>query len=125
MSRNDDALILVREFKIQVGDIDTMVSISYITTDPYAVVLTIPDARGSIMWTFSRDLLKGGGEGDVKVTHGLTLTKIELSNTKQTATLTFNKYEVDTFLRMVYAMVKDGDESRQIDWDKELSRLTD
>lgn len=122
-----DDLMLVREFEIKIdGKVPTMAHLSYLTTDPYAVVLTVPNGKGgSILWTFSRDLLKGGGEGDVKVTHGLTVTQVELSNSKDKATLCFDKAEVEAFARMMYAMVKEGDESRQIDWDKELANFTE
>lgn len=123
----DNDLMLVREFEIKIdGKVSTMAHLSYMTTDPFAVVLTVPDGRGgNVMWTFSRELLKGGGEGDVKVTHGLTVTQIELCNSKAKAQLGFPKAEVDAFVRMMYAMVKDGDESRQIDWDKELANFTE
>lgn len=123
----DNDLMLVREFEISIdGKVKTMATLSYLTTDPFAVVLTVPNGKGgSVMWTFSRELLKGGGEGDVKVTNGLTVTQIELCNSKQKAALGFNKAEIDAFVRMMYAMVKDGDESRQIDWDRELANFTE
>lgn len=123
----DNDLMLVREFEISIdGKVKTMATLSYLTTDPFAVVLTVPNGKGgSVMWTFSRDLLKGGGEGDVKVTTGLTVIQVELNNSKQKAVLGFSKAEVDAFTRMMYAMVKDGDESRQIDWDRELANFTE
>lgn len=122
----DDTLTLVREFEITVGGkVKTMASLGYLTTDPFAVVLTVRGDKGPIMWTFARELLHGGGQGDVKVTHGLTVTSIELSNSRESAVLTFQKAEIDAFLRMVYTLVKDGEESRKIDWDTELARLID
>lgn len=121
----DDALTLVREFDISVGPVKTKAHLGYITNDPYAVILTVPHEKGSIMWVFARELLKGGGEGDVKITHGLTVTCVELSNSKEKATLIFDRREIEAFTRMMFAMVKDGEEERRIDWDRELSRLID
>jgi sporulation and cell division protein SsgA len=107
----------------------TPVSLSWSTTDPYAVVLLLHEDEVT-SWTFSRELLaEGGGLGDVRVRHGL-VTSVELDSRKLLITLRLSATWVEEFLRHTEDVMPLGAEPSLCDigepaWSRELARLSD
>lgn len=89
------------------------------SADPYAVNLTI-DAAPPIVWTFGRELLSGGGTGNVIVKHSPDTTYITLRSNDGCATLEFSRFDIASFVYGTYAIVPEGTESQHIDWEREF-----
>lgn len=118
-----DHLILANKFEVRVGEQVGEAGLSYFTGDPYAIYLVVNSTSGPVPWIFSRELLKGGGEGDVKVFHYEDMTTITLSSGDGSATLIFNRFEFLKYITAIYLMVPEGSESDLIDWDAEFSMI--
>jgi hypothetical protein len=107
----------------------TPVSLSWSTTDPYAVVLLLHDDEIT-SWTFSRELLaEGGGHGDVRVRHGL-VTSVELDSRRLRVILRLSVTWVEQFLRYTQDVMPLGTEPSLTEigepaWETELARLAD
>jgi hypothetical protein len=107
----------------------TPVSLSWSTTDPYAVALLLHDDEVT-SWTFARELLaEGGGLGDVRVRHGL-VTSVELDSRKLRITLRLSVAWVEEFLRHTEDVMPLGTEPSLCEigepaWSTELARLSD
>jgi hypothetical protein len=107
----------------------TPVSLSWSTTDPYAVVLLLHDDEVT-SWTFSRELLAdGGGLGNVRVRHGL-VTGVELDSPTLRTTLRLSVTWVEDFLRLTQEVMPLGTEPSFAEigepaWSRELARLSD
>ncbi|HWO66646.1 MAG TPA: SsgA family sporulation/cell division regulator [Umezawaea sp.] len=105
------------------------VSLSWSTTDPFAVVLLLHDDEIT-SWTFSRELLaEGGGLGDVRVRHGL-VTSVELDSRNLRITLRLSVTWVEDFLRHTQDAMPLGTEPSLSEigepaWSTELARLSD
>ncbi|MEV4558237.1 SsgA family sporulation/cell division regulator [Kitasatospora sp. NPDC049285] len=117
--------------------LDLSVCFRYSRDAPFAVVLEFPDsAARSEAWSFSRDLLweglhKPAGLGDVRiwppcVCRGRGQLRIMLIGPDGTALLGLPARPLRSWLRNEsYALVPRGTEAELIDWEAELSHLTD
>ncbi len=111
-------------FVLHGAGVEGMAALTYLDDDPYAVMMTIHTGETPVIWSFARELLKGGGIGDVKVKRVKEKVAVMLSSPSGIATLIFKRKDIDAFVHMMYVVVPDGEESDRIDWDKELAYLT-
>lgn len=121
---DDGNLILSYEFDIRVGEQNGKAGMSYFQGDPYTVFLFIATKQGMVKWEFARDLLLGGGEGQVTVAHHKNIVTITLRGEDgKSAPIVFDKSAIDAFVRVIYNMVEAGEESKYIDIDGEYEEL--
>lgn len=121
---DDGHLILSYEFDIKVGEQTGKAGMSYFQGDPYTVFLFIASTRGVIKWVFARDLLRGGGEGQVVVAHHDDMVIITLrGNDGNSAPVVFSKPAIDAFIKVIYKMVEEGKESDYLNLDEEYEQL--
>jgi hypothetical protein len=109
--------------------------LSYRPADPFAVVIRFDVGSGAqVEWVFARDLLEDGlrrpaGIADVRVTPithaGEAVIELSLSSPGGQARIGLPRWAVRTFLRRVASVVPCGTEARHINWDLELTPLTD
>ncbi len=116
-------LMLSNYFEVKVKDQTGQVAMSYFTGDPYAVYLIVNSTQGLVPWVFSRELMRGGGDGDVTVLHQEDTSTITVRNDGKQETLTFDKKALEDYSRAIYRMVPEGAESLFIDWDEELAMI--
>lgn len=105
----------------------------YRTSDPYAVSIDFRSSRGTVTWTFGRDLLAQGlhepaGLGDVHVwpstDHaGRPVVAIALKAPTGSVTLTASRKSVASFVRRALRVVAPGAESAYVDVDAVVARL--
>lgn len=97
---------------------------------PSAVSITFIDA-GNVIWTMDRDLLALGlfvesGEGDVVISPvDDRAVGVLLRTAEGQAKVVFDKHAVAQFIHATFLIVPRGQEFAQVDWDKELSNLTE
>lgn len=117
-------LIIERRAVARVEGIPVPITFYYYPQDPFAVTMVIHNGE-EIVWKFDRELLCGGGEGDVKVAHaGSNSTGIYISSPGEgSAIFVFNRDDVIGFLTASYQMIPEGKESELIDWQEEFSFL--
>ncbi|WNV83975.1 SsgA family sporulation/cell division regulator [Umezawaea sp. Da 62-37] len=110
----------------------SLVSLSWNTTDPYAITMLVHDDESgeADTWVFARELLiEGGGIGDVRVRHGL-VTSLELDSPEKDITLRLSVTWVEHFLRYTEDVMPLGREPSLVDvteleWTTELEWLAD
>jgi len=117
------------------GQLEVAATLSYRSSDPYAVTATFHTPTADVAWVFARDLLGAGldrpvGLGDVRVAPGggdgdrgdgdIALT---LSSPDGRALLGIDRASVGTFLRRTYRLVPAGRESDQLDLDAMVAAL--
>jgi sporulation and cell division protein SsgA len=109
----------------------SLASLSWNTTDPYAITLLVHDETGEAAeWVFARELLvNGGGLGDVRVRHGL-VTSLELDSPAKDITLRLSVTWVEQFLHYTQEVMPLGQEPSLVDvgeleWTTELEWLVD
>ncbi len=99
---------------------------SWDIADPIAVKMTMEDVNGPVSWTYARDLLRGGGEGDVVVTYRPTSeVYIKLRSPDGEVTIAYDGGEIWKYLVKTYQKVSGENESAMIDWDSEFIFLLD
>lgn len=107
----------------------------YTADEPLSVTLRFPTHVSQdgtpVQWVFARDLLAGGlhgpsGEGDVRIHPlGSRHTGMELRAPGGTAVLTVRTAPLRVFLERSFAVVAQGAERPQHDWDGFAARLAD
>jgi hypothetical protein len=110
----------------------SLVSLSWNTTDPYAITLLVHDDEtgAATQWVFARELLvDGGGLGDVRIRHGL-VTSLELDSPEKDITLRLSVTWVEQFLHHTQEVMPLGQEPSLVDvgeleWTTELEWLVD
>lgn len=110
----------------------SLASLSWNTTDPYAITLLVHDDETgeAATWVFARELLvNGGGIGDVRVRHGL-ITSLELDSPARDITLRLSVTWVEQFLQHTHEVMPLGQEPSLVDvgeleWTTELEWLVD
>ena len=110
----------------------SLASLSWNTTDPFAITLLIHDDETgeASEWVFARELLvNGGGIGDVRVRHGL-VTSLELDSPTADLTLRLSVTWVEQFLHYTQEVMPLGQEPSLVDvgeleWTTELEWLVD
>lgn len=105
----------------------------YRSSDPYAVAIDFRSSRGTVTWTFGRDLLTQGlhepaGLGDVHVwptidRAGRPVVAIALKAPTGAVTVTAPRKAVASFVRRSLRAVPQGAESAYVDVDAALARL--
>lgn len=105
----------------------------YRVSDPYAVSVDFRSGRGTVTWTFGRDLLAQGlhepaGLGDVHVwptvdDNGRAVVAIALHAPSGAVTVTAPRKIVASFVRRSTRVVAQGAESAHIDVDAVVARL--
>ena len=121
---------------VHLGDSSTMpvlAELSYTSSNPYALTLTIRLYGHSVPWTFARTLLSHGlttptGDGDVHVWPDLDddsqpVVAIELCSRQGQAQVEVSAQEAVDFITRTYALVADGDESRHLDVDATIAAI--
>ncbi|OHV41350.1 MULTISPECIES: SsgA family sporulation/cell division regulator [Pseudofrankia] len=109
--------------------------LGYRPVDPFAVVIRFDVGSGPrVEWVFARELLEDGlrrpaGIADVRIapiTHaGEPVVELWLTSPGGHARIGLPRWAVRTFLRRVATSVPSGTESGHIDWDLELSLLSE
>jgi hypothetical protein len=108
----------------------SLVSLSWNTTDPYAITLLVHDEQTGepTTWVFARELLaNGGGIGDVRVRHGL-ITSIELDGPTEQIALRLSVTWVEQFVGYTQDVLPLGSEpdlTELEDWTNGLTRLVE
>lgn len=105
----------------------------YRSSDPYAVAIDFRSSRGTVTWTFGRDLLAHGlhepaGLGDVHVwptidRAGRPVVAIALKAPTGDVTILAPRKAVASFIRRSLRTVPQGGESAHVDVDAALARL--
>jgi len=113
--------------QVLVGDL------RYRASDPYAVSMDFRSSRGTVTWTFGRDLLADGlhepaGLGDVHVwptvdAAGRPVVAIALKAPTGAITVTAPRRPVASFVRRSMRLVPQGEESTHLDVDAAVARL--
>lgn len=107
----------------------SLVSLSWNTTDPYAITLLVHDdlTGEPTTWVFARELLvNGGGIGDVQIRHGL-ITSLAL-NGPEPIMLRLSVAWVEQFIGYTQDVVPLGAEpdlTELEDWTTGLARLVE
>jgi Streptomyces sporulation and cell division protein, SsgA len=114
------------------GCVEVTVELRYCRAQPYAVVATFhADARSSVQWDFSRDLLIEGmideaGLGDIRIgpadDNAYTII-FELRSPEGRAMLATDAGPLAEFLAASYELVAVGAEHLAVDVDHELTAL--
>lgn len=109
--------------------------LAYRRGDPFAVLIRFDVGSGAwVEWVFARELLEDGlrrpaGIADVRIapiTHaGEAVVELRLTSPGGHARIGLPRWAVRTFLRRVVTAVPSGTESGHIDWDAELSQLSE
>lgn len=120
---DEGQLILSYEFNIRVGEQTGKAGMSYFQGDPYAVFLFIASTKGIVKWVFGRELLRGGGHGQVIVAHHRDMVIITLRGPNGTAPVIFEKKYIDAFIEDIYRLVPEGEESNFLDIEGEYKEL--
>ncbi|MGN6252471.1 MAG: SsgA family sporulation/cell division regulator [Marmoricola sp.] len=115
------------EPQVLIGDL------RYRAEDPYAVSMDFRSSRGTVTWTFGRDLLAQGlhepaGLGDVHVwptidDRGRPVVAIALKAPTGAVTVTAPRKPVASFVRRSLRVVPQGGESAHVDIDAAVARL--
>lgn len=101
------------------------------TNDASAVKVIFMHIDPPISWVFHRDLLAAGlfehvGEGDVKVwPEDPGKVAIHLSSPDGQAVVRFTKPQIFAFVKACYMAVPQGAEFQEVDWDTEITKLTE
>lgn len=105
----------------------------YRSSDPYAVSMDFRSSRGTVNWTFGRDLLVDGlqepaGLGDVHVwptvdAAGRPVVAIALKAPTGSITVTAPRKPVASFVRRSMRLIPQGAESSHVDVDAAVARL--
>lgn len=107
-------MIIRSTMKCRLDDDSIETSWRYTSSAPWEVNFT---AEG-VTWVFARDLLLGGGIGDVVVSVDGPATTIHLRSCEGEATLEFLTSDIKSFLRSITAKVPFGaEETFQQDWE--------
>lgn len=118
------------------GALPVKASLSYETTDPYAVHVIfhagLDEPGAEVSWSFARQLLANGmnepsGMGDVRVwpwhsSQG-AVTALALSSPDGHAMFEIPRASLESFLERTYAEVPAGEESDHLDIDAALVQL--
>lgn len=107
---------------------------SYTLRDPYAVTLAVRTGENTwVEWLLARELVAeslGGpaGIGDVRmgpqVVQGYEIVEIEICSIDGRAVLEVDRDLLAHFVRATVELVAIGDESRWMDLDREIAKLT-
>lgn len=106
-----------------------LASLVYDAADPYAVRMTIQQARGPVTWIFARQLLAAGldgvsGRGDVEVrSEGEDTVVIWVGSPSGQNEMRIPRDGVQRFLDATEDIVPLGGEAGCIDWDPVIARL--
>ncbi|QWF80452.1 SsgA family sporulation/cell division regulator [Amycolatopsis sp. CA-230715] len=102
---------------------------TYRRRDPWAIEMRVDNGRTWVRWLFARSLLADGlntraGDGDVTVFARDAAVFVLLSNPDDCdVTLRFDRADVERILDRCDQVVPEGDETKAVDWDRELARL--
>lgn len=105
----------------------------YVASDPYAVSMDFRSSRGTVTWTFGRELLAEGlhkpaGLGDVHVwptldRAGREVVAIALKAPTGSVTVIAPRKPVASFVRRAMRLVPPGAEAAYVDVDAVVARL--